>query len=107
MKIKSTMSPEQNFDNFVAIEKIKKQILFGKSGPWTRYFTALKFFGIDVSHLITENINLKDQNERYERIVANEKGKNEALKQVIEFYKNELADANKEIIKLDILKNVS
>jgi len=117
MEIKTNSVHEQN-NSMLGCQKIEKQILFGKTGLWTRYFNALKFFGIDVSGLIIENNKLKEENESikghnqalknviefYKRELTNEKGHNEAFKTVIEFYKNELATEN---LKAKVLKEVN
>jgi hypothetical protein len=61
MKSKIKTIPEQNNSKPLGIQKIEKQILFGKSGPWSKYFKALLFFGIDVNKLYIENAMLKDE----------------------------------------------
>lgn len=52
---------QDNEQNSLQKQKILMAIVFGKSGPWTKYFKALLFFGIDVKAIIQENYMLKNQ----------------------------------------------
>lgn len=59
MKSNTKTTQEQNDRTPLDILKIERQILFGKSGPWSDSFKALLTMGIDVQKLYEENATLK------------------------------------------------
>jgi hypothetical protein len=61
MNTKFKNEKQANEDVSLNIERIRRQILFGKVGAWTKYFNALLFFGIDVKALMIENEILRHQ----------------------------------------------
>lgn len=82
-------APEQNNCKPRDIQKIEAQILFGKAGPWSKYFKALMAMGINVQKLYEVNAELKDQLKIRERIVQIEEDRIAGLKERIIFLQNE------------------